>query len=343
MGSVSKYPEGAYHLAQSVGLVDLSARSRLCVVGADRARFLHGQLTNDIRCLGPGQGTYSAITTAKGKFEADAFVLVLEEEILLDLEPGLAGAIQERLERYIVSDDVEVIDVSRDYLQASLQGPRSIEVVRAAFPDGPWETMEELAGRGLETSRFGEIYVSRRSRWGALGWDLFVPADRIDAVLAALRPLAEGVGGGLVDEAACEARRIEAAVPRFGVDFDANALVPEAGIQDRAVSYQKGCYIGQETLNRIRAIGRVNRQLVGWEWTVESGDGPQSGDPLVDENGKKLGVFTSVLASERLQRNLALGYVRRERLGLGQSLAWAGEGRSGMATQVGTPFDRGAA
>ena len=333
------YPKEAYFLAETVGLADLSARSRLCVVGEDRARFLHGQLTNDVQRLNAGQGTYTAITTAKGKFEADAFVLALGEEILLDLEPGLSEAILERLNQYIVADDVEVIDVTQDYHQLSLQGPRSLDVVNQAFPDANGASLEEFSGFGLEDSALGEIYIARRSRWGSVGFDLFVPADRKQAAVEALSPIVEANEGAEVGEAACEVRRIEAGVPRFGIDFTGKELVPEAGIQDRAVSYQKGCYIGQETLNRIRAIGRVNRQLVGWEWTVESGEGPEPGDTLVDQGGKKLGSFTSVLRSQRLQRNIALGYVRREHLGTKETLRWEGDGRSGSATQVATPFD----
>src|SRR5580698_1409431 len=118
-------------LRNAAGVLDLSPRSRLCLVGADRARFLHGQVTNDVKRLRPGEGCYAAITTAKGKMESDLNILNLGEELLLDFEPGLTAKVTERLERFIVADDVQIVDAAPHYGLLSVQGPKAAEVVRA--------------------------------------------------------------------------------------------------------------------------------------------------------------------------------------------------------------------
>jgi folate-binding Fe-S cluster repair protein YgfZ len=113
------------YLRAGAGLLDLSFRSRICVTRTDRVRFLHGQVTNDIRALKQGQGCYAALITAKGKMESDLIVYALEEELLLDFEPGLTAKVSERLEKYIIADDVQLIDVSPHYGLLSVQGPMS--------------------------------------------------------------------------------------------------------------------------------------------------------------------------------------------------------------------------
>ena len=126
-------------LRESAGVLDLSFRSRICLTGADRVRFLHGQVTNDVKRLKTGEGCYAAITTAKGKMESDLNICVLQDELLLDFEPGLTEKISQRLEKYIVSDDVQVVDVAPHYGLLSVQGPQAEVVVKALgiFSDLP--------------------------------------------------------------------------------------------------------------------------------------------------------------------------------------------------------------
>src|SRR5580704_6495078 len=118
-------------LSASAGVLDLSFRSRICLVGNDRSRFLHGQVTNDVKKLRAGEGCYSAITTAKGKMEGDLNIFCLTEELLLDFEPGLTAKITERLEKFIVADEVQIVDAAPHYGLLSVQGPKAAEVVRA--------------------------------------------------------------------------------------------------------------------------------------------------------------------------------------------------------------------
>jgi len=118
-------------LCETAGVIDLGFRSRLCLVGNDRARFLHGQVTNDVKKLRPGDGCYAALTTAKGKMESDLNIFCFADELLLDFEPGLAAKVSQRLEKFIVADDVQIVDVAPHYGLLTVQGPKAAEVIRA--------------------------------------------------------------------------------------------------------------------------------------------------------------------------------------------------------------------
>src|SRR5262249_12135162 len=118
-------------LRETAGVLDFSFRSRLCLVGNDRARFLHGQVTNDVKKLRVGEGCYAAIVTAKGKMESDANIFALPDELLLDFEPGLTEKISARLEKFIVADDVQIVDAAPHYGLLTIQGPQSEEIIRS--------------------------------------------------------------------------------------------------------------------------------------------------------------------------------------------------------------------
>jgi tRNA-modifying protein YgfZ len=270
-------------LRRSLGWLDLSARSRLLIKGADRKRFLHGQVTNDVNRLQPGQGCYAFIVTAKGKIESDANIYCLEDAFLLDFEPGLSQRIAARFEKYVIAEDVQIEDVSRKYAMFTVQGPDAsppTHVGGYSFPNA----------RG--TSR---------------GFDLFVPAgEKID------------LPGKRCSEEALETIRIESGIPRFGVDMDETNLAPEAGIEARAISYTKGCYIGQEVISRIRTYGQVAKALRGLRCDAL----PKHGDKLLLD-GKEVGYVTSAVFSPVLKANIALGYVRREHNAIGTKLTGA--------------------
>ncbi len=303
-------------LRESAGVLDLSFRSRICLTGADRARFLHGQVTNDVNRLRAGEGCYAAITTAKGKMESDLNIYALPDELLLDFEPGLTQKISPRLEKFIVSDDVQVVDVAPLYGLLSVQGPKAAEVIKALgiFPELPAKEFQSLK---ISDSMLGEIYLMNQSRPpGTAGvpsdrFDLFVPTDSLGAVADKLIAAAKSIGGRACGWDALEIARIEAGIPRFGADMDESNIPLECGIESRAVSYQKGCYIGQEVINRIHSIGHVNKELRGLRLADDLKTLPAKGDKLFHD-GKEVGYVTSSVKSPALKSNIALGYVRRE-------------------------------
>ncbi len=298
-------------LRAGAGVLDLSFRSRFCLVGGDRVRFLHGQVTNDVKRLRPGQGCYAAITNAKGRMEGDANIFCLADELLLDLEPGLGEKISQRFERFIVADDVQVVDAAPLYGLLSVQGPRAEAVVAALG------VFAEIPGQALDSTKMadatlGEIYLANHARLVVgSGFDLFVPNASLGVVADQLIAAAKTQGGGACGWQAWETARIEAGIPRYGADMDETSLPLECGLEARAITYTKGCYLGQEVINRIHSVGHVNRALAGLRLLDQGGELPQPGDKLF-QAGKAVGHVTSAVRSPLVKAGIALGYVRRE-------------------------------
>lgn len=305
-------------LHETAGILDLSFRSRICLAGADRVRFLHGQVTNDVKRLQPGEGCYATLTTGKGKLQSDLNIYCLPEELLLDFEPGLTANVVSRLEKYLVADDVQVVDVAPHYGLISVQGPQAAAVVQALgiFPTVPTTT---LSFTQIAHSDSGELYLMNHARLGSAGFDLFVPAGALEALTTQLEAAAKTCNGGLCGWDAFEIARIEAGVPRFGADMDETHLASECGIEARAISYQKGCYIGQEVLNRIHSFGHVNRELRRLRIEANAKTVPAPGAKLFSGE-KEVGHVTSAVWSPRLNAVAALGYVRREANAVGTRL-----------------------
>jgi folate-binding protein YgfZ len=313
-------------LRESAGVIDLSFRSRICLTGADRIRFLHGQVTNDVKKLRVDEGCYAAITTAKGKVESDLNIFNLPDELLLDFEPGLTEKISARLEKFIVADDVQIVDAAPHYGLLSVQGSKTEKIVRALnlFSEIPTQQFDSVK---ISDSTLGEIYLANNPRLGASGFDLFVPNNSLGAVADKLIAAAKQIGGCAVGWTAFETARIENGIPRFGADMDETNIPLECGIESRAVSYNKGCYIGQEVINRIHSVGHVTRDLRGLRLADNLKSLPARGDKLFF-NGKEVGYVTSAVKSPMLNVKIALGYVRREANQIGNELTLRGAGES---------------
>jgi len=322
-------------LRESAGVIDLSFRSRICLVGADRARYLHGQVTNDVKKLRAGEGCYAAITTAKGKMESDLNVFALADELLLDFEPGLTEKISQRLEKFIVADDVQIVDAVPHYGLLSVQGPKAEAVVRALelFVEIP---ALPLGSVKISNATLGDIYLANDARLGDAGFDLFVPNNSLGAVADKLIAAAKQMNGSAAGWQAFETARIEAGVPRFGADMDETNIPLECGIEARAVTYNKGCYIGQEVINRIHSVGHVNRELRGLRLADDLETLPQRGDKLFHTD-KEVGYVTSAVKSPQFG-NIALGYVRREANQIGSDLKLRTAAGESAATIMPLPF-----
>jgi len=323
-------------LRQSAGLLDLSFRGRLCLGGADRVRFLHGQVTNDVKSLRSGEGCYAALITVKGKMQSDVNMFCLPDELLLDFEPGLTATVSQRLDKYIIADDVQVVDVAPSYGLLSVQGPEAVAVVRGVglSEDVPAKTFDSIK---VADSTLGETYLISQPRLGTSGFDWLVPMATLGAVADKLLAAATSVGGRACGWQALEMARIEAGVPRFGVDMDETNFPLEAGLETRAISFSKGCYIGQEVISRIHTYGQVARALRGLRLADDLKVLPIRGEKLFHA-GKEAGYITSALASPTLKANIALGYVRKEVNHVGvELLLRAAHGESPVRI-VGLPF-----
>src|SRR5256884_5932439 len=356
-------------LRHAAGVLDLGFRSRLCLTGADRQKFLNGQVTNNVKDLKTGEGCYAVLVNAKGRMQSDLNIYILEDEILLDFEPGYGATVGKRLENYIIADDVQVVDVAAHYGLISVQGPEASEVIRAldferaaGNPAAPSQQENRrtagatplpafgTAGAGFvqlptkpanfvsfKASALGEIYLMNLPRIGSAGFDLFVPTAALGRVTDKLITAAKSVGGRACGWQALEVARIEAGIPRFGVDMDETNLPPEAGIEERAVSYTKGCYIGQEVIARVRTYGQVAKALRGLRLADSIKVLPQKGDKLY-RGDKEIGFVTSALASPTLKSNVALAYVRREHNGIGTELTLRSNEGESPARIVELPF-----
>ena len=298
-------------LTREAGLIDLSFRSRICLLGSDREKFLHGQITNDILRLKTGEGTYGALVTAKGKLETDLFAYKLQDELLLDFEAGLTQKITDRLSKYIIAEDVQIVDVAPHYSLLSAQGPRAAELLLRA------EIIQTLAEKPLSwtksTSANGELYVMNNGRYGLPGYDIFIPAADTLTIAENLSAHIKPIG-----LEACEISRIENGIPRFGLDMDETNLAPEA-LGENAISYAKGCYIGQEVIARIRTYGQVAKALRLLRLPKQLSQLPTRGKKLFKQ-GKEVGFITSSTSSPKHEAIVALAYVRKEANALGESL-----------------------
>jgi folate-binding protein YgfZ len=325
-------------LRRTAGVLDLAYRSRLCLTGADRVRFLNGQVTNHIAALRAGQGCYAALVNSKGRMESDLHVHCLPDELLLDFEPGLTSAVRDRLGKYLVADEVEVVDLKPHYGLWSVQGPEAATVL--AHLHWPVQLPElEYQSVTVRDDTLGERLIVAIGRLGGQGFDLFVPAAAAAAVGDQLVAAAGQVNGGLAGWEAMELLRIEEGIPRYGQDMDAGNIPLEAGLEARAVRYNKGCYIGQEVINRIHSIGHVTKTLHGLLLPDDLPQLPARGDKLLQE-GKPVGYITSSRRSPAFQRNLALGYVRKEVIDGGHILSLVTASGHVPAQIVALPFSK---
>ncbi len=336
----------AYGAARhGAAFVDLSARGRIVLQGADRASYLQGLLTNDITALAPGEGCYSAWLNPQGRLSADMAVVNLGDELLLDAGPGVTAMLLERLREFVFTEDVTVEDRTAAWTALAVHGPDAARIVADLV--GPAEDGAPLGADALgrlpeyhqRPGRFGDAPVAavRSDEIGEVGFVLYAEAETARPLAGALA----GAGAAELDAETFALLRLEAGRPAFPADMDESTIPLEAGIESRAISQTKGCYVGQEVIVRIlhRGQGRVARRLVG----LSLGDGvpPGAGAALfVPENqeGQPVGTVTTARRSPALGRTIALGYVKRELAAPGTALVAADGDRRLSAVVTERPF-----
>jgi folate-binding protein YgfZ len=316
-----------YQAARSACVVyDHSARSLLRLTGPDRATFLHGMVTNDINGLAEGAACDAALLTAKGAMVADARVLKLPEALLVDVEPGLGGKVLETLNRFLISEEAELEDVTEAWGQLGVYGPAALPALAAALGaplGGPLP--RELPRNAVRSLPFGglTVHVLGNPVYAGAGAEVWAPREVLEPLY---RALLERGGARPVGMDVLEVLRVEAGWPRYGQDM-VETTIPLEAHMERAISYNKGCYIGQEVIARATFRGHMNRKLAGL-LLPEGGEPPAPGTELratlPDGAEKKAGWLTSVVRSPSLGRPVALGYVHRDLLAPGTELRLAG-------------------
>jgi folate-binding protein YgfZ len=281
---------------------DLSGRTRFRVTGADRLRFLNGQTTNDLRKASESSAIEACVLNAKGKIDAHVFISVDGDTFSIDAHPTLRETLKARLERYVIADDVQIEDVTDQFsLFHVLSQPSTLEY-----------------GRTVSVCRFAQS-----------GWDIWINAIEHGDVLQRLSSKLKRC-----DSNAEEVMRIEQGIPRWGRELT-NEIIPiEANLEQRTIDYEKGCYIGQEVISRIKMSGQTNKRLCG---IISLDSIPlQPGMKLNSPSGpgKEVGWLTSATYSESIGNEIALGYVKRGFNNVGAELEAVTTGTSGTSHPI---------
>ena len=282
-------------LRNGAAWLDLSGRGKIMLSGEDRARLLHAMTTNHIQQLAPGSGCYAFFLTTQGRILADVNILCRPDHFLLDVEPETREKIYQHLDRYIIADDVTLEDVTASTATIALEGPKSIEVLQAA--GAPVPEVE------YASAEWGSRLVARLNSTGSIGFFVFAP-DKAELVAEL-----EAAGAVAADAEAFRVVRLENGKARYGEDLSERFLAQEAN-QPHALHFSKGCYLGQEIVERVRSRGQIHRVLK--PLLLEVKEPPAVGAKLTIGDAT-VAEITSAAYSPALDKVVALGYVRENR------------------------------
>ena len=276
--------------------LDLSGRGKIAVIGPDSARLLHAMTTNHVEQLTPNKGCYAFFLSAQGRILADVNILCLAEQFLLDTEPEISEKVFQHLDKFIIADDVLIEDRTLGTATLAIEGPQAAAILahigapvpEAAWASAPWD-------QGL---------VARLNYTGGQGFFLFTPTNEKQSLIERI----ETAGAVAATPEDFETVRIERGKPRYGVDISERFLAQETN-QGHALSFQKGCYLGQEIVERVRSRGQIHRLLMPLE--IDTDVPPVAGTKL-QADGKDVAEITSAALSPTLGKVAALAYVRVE-------------------------------
>ena len=289
-------------LLSGCGFYDLSSRVKIALTGGDRVRWLNGMVTNNIRDLAAGHGVYAFLLNPQGHILGDLYAYNRGDSLMIDSDQSQSEKLLATFDHYIIMDDVEVANVSDKLSAIGVTGPKSREVLRAAGFEIP--NIEPLQFADM-TWRNVRITVVRGDGAAVESYELWSSPDQVTSIRDALT----NAGAMPVGANALELLRVASGIPRYGQDIRERDL-PQETEQQRALHFSKGCYIGQEIVERIRSRGNVHRKFTGFE--VE-GALPAVGTKI-QADGRDIGEITSVasLPFAGGDRSVALGYIRRE-------------------------------
>ncbi|HET8564679.1 MAG TPA: aminomethyltransferase family protein [Candidatus Binatia bacterium] len=328
-------PQAEYDAVRHhVGLMDFSDRGFLEFTGPDRASYLQGMISNDLRNLLPGQGLYATLLNVQGKVLGDTRVFCTADSFLLDLWEPIKEKILNHLNRYLVADEVEITDLTEQYGLISAQGPKSAAFLQqlvepSALPQRPFDhSVVQIDG--------AQVRIVRYSHSGHAGFDLFIPKGDLTHLAQWMTDIGRGYRARWVGEQVQEVLRVEAGIPRYGIDFNEDHLLLETGL-DHAVSFTKGCYLGQEVVERIHSRGHVNKKLTGL--LLEGQTEAKSGNRITSAN-KEVGIITSSVNSPTLKRGIAMGYLHHDFWSPGTAVEVVRDGSVIPARVTSLPFVR---
>lgn len=294
---------GLEALRDGVALLDVSARGRIRATGEDRKRLFHAMTTNQVQELEPGQGVYAFFLTAQGKILADAVIACREEHLLIDLEPETREKILQHLDKFIIADDVTLTDDTAGTCEIAVEGPKAAEWLASKGAPAPEREYSSLA--------WGERLVVKASLTGQPGYRVIARTEDRENLLD---------GAAVVTAKDAEVVRLENGRPRYGVDFSETNIAHETGLM-HALHFSKGCYLGQEIVERVRSRGLVQRVLTPLR--IQGSSVPAPGDKVM-AGETEAGKITSAAYSDRETAVRALAFVRLQHLRAGAALTVGG-------------------
>ncbi|PIQ85547.1 MAG: hypothetical protein COV74_08635 [Candidatus Omnitrophica bacterium CG11_big_fil_rev_8_21_14_0_20_45_26] len=315
---LEQYDNTAKHGA----IFDVSARGKIELSGEDAVSFLHRMITNDIEHLGAGSGCYACFLTNQAKVIADMNVFVLEKTVWLDVEPGYRTKAIQALEKFVLMDNVKIEDKTEAFSSRLLFGPKAQVFLQmmtktTGYPDQPFRHLcSKIKDMGC--------HIICLPVFGSRGWLLVFPKESSDSFHQMLAQAAASFDIQPMPGEIAEILRVENGVPRFGVDFDETTIVMEAGIEDRAISFDKGCYPGQELVARMDSRVKFAKKLT--MLVLNDEQIPRANDPIQKE-GKHIGRITSAVFSPKLMKPVALGFVMRDYLINGNEVEIISDGK----------------
>jgi folate-binding protein YgfZ len=314
---------------QTVALVDKNYRAYLTFTGPDRVRYLNAILTNNIKDLATGQGTISLLLNPQGHILAELETYAFADRHLCVSYAMIRQQLVQWMDQYIIMDDVTLTDDTECFGTLALEGPKAAVAVRDV-------SGTDIASLGELVSIDGAVgslpcRIVKRSPTGVAGAEFVVERAQLSALWQILLQAARKHGGGPIGYTALSGQRLAQGVPWFGYDFGEKQIPHEAGLENSHISYTKGCYTGQEIVERVRSRGHVNRRRAS---LLVSGDRiPETGTPLATADGKEAGYVTRAARVWDPLRIIGMGYVRKEAEAPGTTLHWPG----GTATVIRLP------
>jgi folate-binding protein YgfZ len=309
-----------YSFAQNtVGLIDKNYRAYVSFTGPDRVRYLNAILTNNIKDLQPGQGTTSLLLNPQGRILAEIETYAQPDELFCVSYAMIRERLIETLDKYIIMDDVTLRDDTQLYGTLALEGPNAAQVV-TEVTGIDLAAMLELSRQEARLSNI-DCCVTKRSLGQFPSAEFLIPRDHLQAAWQILRERTQAAAGGPMGYTALNTLRLEQGIPWFGYDFGEKQIPHEAGLQDTHISYTKGCYTGQEIVERVRSRGQVNRVRAS---LVFAGTEVPAAGAALTVDGKEVGHVTRAAFSPSLSAPIAMAYVRRENAAPGAELQWQG-------------------
>lgn len=312
--------EAEYRAArEACALFDTNWHATFSLGGADRVRYLNAVVSNDVKTLAEGFGILALLLNPQGRILAELEIYARPERLLLRTHAAVRERARETLEKYIIMDDAELSDATEETGSVGIEGPRAAEII--------WEAsgvkIEDLPEMGIRDAKVDSIscQIVRRSRLGMPGVELLAERRDIAALWKTIRARVEAKGGQAAGMAALESLRLEAGIPFFPADFNDTVIPHEAALEGTHISFSKGCYTGQEIVERVRSRGHVNRRRATLEFSTR--EAPEFATRLMAE-GKEVGIVTSAAFSPRAGAAIGMGYVRREHGSPGSLLQYEG-------------------